>query len=68
MSYVSKLFDVVEEINALFLVAILSFRIFDKTGNQLYWFPRQYHYPQTNTFRRKNKTHVALNLVQNWTS
>ena len=33
MSYVSKLFDVVEEINALFLVAILSFKIFDKTGN-----------------------------------
>ena len=59
-----------ERINAKPLLTILhsSLNFLTKPVTLLYSFAGQYYYPQTSTFRRKNKTHFTLYLVQNWTS
>ena len=50
-----------KRINAKPLVTILLFYVFDKIYViLLYSFARQYQYPQTSTFRPKNKTHFTL--------
>ena len=55
-----------ERSNAKPLVTILFFNIFDKIGNfAVLWFAAQYQYPDTSTFRIKNKTLFTLNLMQN---